>query len=51
MPSATQEKRQKWQQGTQGPADCPFGDSCRGDGTVNHGYLHTEPETTSQAPW
>lgn len=39
-----------WQKGQREPANCPFWGPCRGDKTVNHGYLQIEPEVTSQDP-
>lgn len=46
MPNATQEGRQKVAEGD--TEDLPL--PTWGDGTVNHGYLQTDTEATSQVP-
>lgn len=50
MPSTTQEGKQRVAEGTGRICQLPIWGPCRGDRTVNHGYLQTEPEATSQAP-
>jgi hypothetical protein len=50
MPNATQEGKQRVAGRDGGACQLPIWGPCRGDRTVNHGYLQTEPEATSQAP-
>lgn len=50
MPSTTQEGKQRVAEGTGRTCQLPSWGPHRGDRTVNHGYLQTESEATSQAP-